>query len=118
MFSLTFITIFSIMIANMVNIYECNGERGEIMELPSCTGKADGYYCYPGDPSKFIFCSNGTKMVFPCPGGLVFNCNISICDYPNASGICKGDEMDRCMPFKNVAYHLSKHRNVSHHNDN
>lgn len=47
-----------------------------------CKGKEDGDYADPNNPSGYISCSGGITYKRPCPGGLVWNKEKKICDWP------------------------------------
>lgn len=44
-----------------------------------CT--TDGYFAYPGDCTKYIWCVSGTQYTFSCGAGLGWNAAITACDY-------------------------------------
>ncbi|KAJ9600164.1 hypothetical protein L9F63_009574, partial [Diploptera punctata] len=51
---------------------------------PSCPAK-DGRFAtllpHPSSTSFYYECSNGIAYCMPCPSGLVFNTDLSVCDY-------------------------------------
>ncbi|RWS18514.1 hypothetical protein B4U80_12487 [Leptotrombidium deliense] len=91
------------MMANMVNICKCNGEGGEELGTPSCTGKEDGNYCYPHHSNKIIQCSGGNMFVLTCQEGLEYNCPKDRCDYRDTPGNCRGHVMTQCRHEPNCA---------------
>ena len=47
-----------------------------------CKGKEDGDYADPDNPSGYITCSGGIAYKRSCAGGLVWNAEKKICDWP------------------------------------
>ncbi|XP_025832634.1 chitin-binding domain protein cbd-1 [Agrilus planipennis] len=46
------------------------------------------YLPHKSDCSKFYECSNGVPIELSCPDGLVFNTDLSVCDYRANSSLC------------------------------
>ena len=47
-----------------------------------CSLLGDGAHPHEGDCSKYILCSEGTKIELNCPPGLMFNKENMVCDWP------------------------------------
>ncbi|CAD5120149.1 DgyrCDS8725 [Dimorphilus gyrociliatus] len=58
-----------------------NCENSTINEAFNCSTKRDGYYSSPNSCSQFFQCNKGVRLNIDCPRGLVFNPEISKCDY-------------------------------------
>ncbi|TKX27991.1 cuticular protein SlCPAP3-E4 [Spodoptera litura] len=60
---------------------------GAVEQIPKATDQCPNQYGYyaieNGDCSKYIMCQEGAATVMECPMGLVFNSEISICDWPS-----------------------------------
>ena len=56
-----------------------------------CPG--DGIYPDPENVQKFYSCANENGFNMDCPGGLVFNPDISVCDWPKYSGDAPEEEI-------------------------
>ena len=54
------------------------GQGGE----PPCPPVGYAYFPYPGDPSMFWMCINGTAFPKKCPEGLFWNTELETCDWP------------------------------------
>ena len=55
---------------------------GTCLDEAFCNGKQDGNYKDPDTCFGFIACSGGNINKMPCTGGLMFNKEKNICDYP------------------------------------
>jgi hypothetical protein len=51
-----------------------------------CTGRPDGNYANPADPSTYFACSGGIAYLLHCPEGLHFNPATDQCDDPEIAG--------------------------------
>lgn len=49
-------------------------------EHPCSAGS--GGYPDPTNCSQFFHCSHGTAMITACPGDLIYNSKLKVCDYP------------------------------------
>ncbi|XP_069094526.1 acidic mammalian chitinase-like [Pleurodeles waltl] len=47
-----------------------------------CSGKPDGFYADPEDPSRFYQCDGGRTYPMKCAAGLVFDTSCSCCNWP------------------------------------
>ncbi|KAF9795253.1 hypothetical protein SFRURICE_004625 [Spodoptera frugiperda] len=60
---------------------------GAVEQTPKATDQCPNQYGYyaikDGDCSKYIMCQEGAATVMECPLGLVFNSQISSCDWPS-----------------------------------
>ncbi|XP_065562657.1 peritrophin-1-like [Artemia franciscana] len=71
-------------------------------EVDSVTGWSV-YFSYPGDCSKFIQCSNGFAIVHTCPGDLVFDNTLNVCNYrQNVEGECGNNPEEPTTTEKQV----------------
>ncbi|XP_061191108.1 endochitinase-like [Saccostrea echinata] len=52
----------------------------------TCTGQHGVMYPHPDDCTKYIECVHSLVYTRDCPGGLHFNDNLNVCDYPAAAG--------------------------------
>ncbi|KAF9407105.1 hypothetical protein HW555_012760 [Spodoptera exigua] len=60
---------------------------GAVEQIPKSTDQCPNQYGYyaikDGDCSKYIMCQEGAATIMECPMGLVFNPQISSCDWPS-----------------------------------
>jgi hypothetical protein len=52
---------------------------------------------HPTDCSKFFKCSNGVPHEMNCPGGLYFNDNLNVCDWPHNVVCVRGKLSALCL---------------------
>ncbi|RWS18645.1 hypothetical protein B4U80_12456, partial [Leptotrombidium deliense] len=95
--------IFSVMMANIVDVGKCDKKGYDLAELsiPTCRGKSNGNYCYPFHSNKIIQCSGGTMFVLNCQSGLEYNCRLDRCEYRGTRGNCRGPAMKQCRFDRN-----------------
>ncbi|KAH9639947.1 hypothetical protein HF086_002861 [Spodoptera exigua] len=66
---------------------EVKCSAGAVEQIPKSTDQCPNQYGYyaikDGDCSKYIMCQEGAATIMECPMGLVFNPQISSCDWPS-----------------------------------
>jgi len=75
---------------------DCTG-REELQPAKPSKGcvRQNGYFPHPDTCEKYNYCVNGAGNTVPCAGGLIFDPNKGVCDYPD-----QVERKEECLKMK------------------
>ena len=78
-----------------INDFESGREELQPAKPSKGCVRQNGYFPHPDTCEKYNYCVNGAGNTVPCAGGLIFDPNKGVCDYPD-----QVERKEECLKMK------------------